>query len=152
MNGPQKVSTRQCLGRSAPPWAQPQQDPDALKRQRLPTYHRIGGLMSWVRDYGFSDCICCDIVAHKPWEPATFVYEDEEVAVFHNILGWLPVMLLAVPRGLVPDSGGGVRHYEQLELWGRMGRLGAVAMAIGRAYCQIDGEAAFRLFSNIVSL
>jgi len=109
--------------------------------------------MSWLRDYGYGDCVFCDIVAHKPWEPAAFVYEDDDVAVFHNVLGWIPVMLIAVPRGLIAaSSGDGMRHYEQLDLWRRMGRLGAVAMALGRAHCQFSGEASFRLVSNIGSL
>jgi len=109
--------------------------------------------MSWLRDYGYSDCVFCDIVAHKPWEPAAFVYEDCEVAVFHNVLGWIPVMLLAVPRGRVAGSSGmGERHYEQHDLWRSMGRLGAVAMALGRAHCRFDDEPQFRLVSNIGSL
>lgn len=103
----------------------------------------------WLESYGYSDCVFCDIVAHKPWEPAAFVYEDEEVAVFHNVLGWVPVMLLAVPRlRLSTDSGIQGRHYEQSDLWTRMGRLGAVAVAMGRSHCIFDGQASFRLVSN----
>ena len=41
-------------------------------------------------------CTFCDIVARK--EPATIRYEDEEVVVFDNVLGWVPVMLLVVPK------------------------------------------------------
>jgi diadenosine tetraphosphate (Ap4A) HIT family hydrolase len=107
--------------------------------------------MSWLQAYGLSDCVFCDIVEHRPWEPATFVYEDEEMAVFHNILGWIPVMLLAVPRGS-PPSGAPSRHYQQLDLWRNMGHLGAVAMAMGRSYCVFDGQPSFRLVCNVGSL
>src|SRR4051812_13032379 len=100
--------------------------------------------MTWLQAYGYSDCVFCDIIAHQPWEPASFVYEDDEVAVFHNILGWIPVMLLAVPRGRINDGiPGNDRHYHQLDLWRNMGHLGATAVAMGRAFCQFDGKANF---------
>lgn len=109
--------------------------------------------MNWIQRYGYSDCVFCDIVDHKPWEPATFVYEDEEVAVFHNVLGWIPVMLLAVPRRrLRAGSNGSKRHYEQHDLWRSMGRLGAVAIEMGRRHCIFDGAARFRLVCNVGSL
>jgi diadenosine tetraphosphate (Ap4A) HIT family hydrolase len=101
-----------------------------------------------LKDYGYSDCVLCDIVAHKPWEPANFVYEDEDVGVFHNILNWIPVMLLAVPRAVLSSDAEASRHYEQRDLWRSMGHLGAVAMALGRTHCQFDGQAQFRLVSN----
>jgi diadenosine tetraphosphate (Ap4A) HIT family hydrolase len=101
-----------------------------------------------LRDYGYSDCVFCDIVLHKPWEPASFVYEDEAVSVFHNILGWIPVMLLAVPKPVLACGEDTSRHYEQRDLWCSMGHLGAVAMALGRAYCRFDGAEQFRLVSN----
>jgi diadenosine tetraphosphate (Ap4A) HIT family hydrolase len=106
--------------------------------------------MNWLEQYGYSDCVFCDIVAHKPWEPATYVYEDEEVAVFHNILGWIPVMLIAVPRQRIDDGRGpSGRHYHQLDLWRHMGHLGSVAMALGRAHCTFEGRPRFRLVCNI---
>lgn len=109
--------------------------------------------MNWLRQYGYSDCVFCDIIAHQPWEPATFVYEDDDVAVFHNVLGWIPVMLLVVPRGrLAVDSMALDRHYEQQELWRNMGRLGAVAIEMGRRYCLFDGKARFRLVCNVGAL
>jgi diadenosine tetraphosphate (Ap4A) HIT family hydrolase len=109
--------------------------------------------MAWLQSYGFSDCVLCDIVDHQPWEPATFVYEDDDVAVFHNLLQWIPVMLLVVPRRRLaggPSPNG--RHYEQHDLWRGMGRLGAVAMRMGRTHCRFDGEARFRLVCNVGSL
>jgi diadenosine tetraphosphate (Ap4A) HIT family hydrolase len=105
-------------------------------------------LVRWLRDYGCSDCVFCDIVAHEPWEPARFVYEDDEISVFHNVLGWIPVMLIAVPKSNLLDSNDGRRHYEQKDLWRSMGQLGGIAMALGRTYCQFDGQAQFRLVCN----
>jgi diadenosine tetraphosphate (Ap4A) HIT family hydrolase len=107
-------------------------------------------MMNSLRAYGYSDCVFCDIVTHQPWEPASFVYEDNEVAVFHNVLGWLPVMLLAVPRRSLAGEGCGTRrHVEQEDLWRKMGSLGGVAVRIGREHCRFDGKAQFRLVSNI---
>lgn len=106
--------------------------------------------MSWLRKYGYSDCVFCGIVAHHPGEPASFVYEDEEVAVFRNVLDWIPVMLLAVPRRAIAGDGY-CRHYLQDELWRHMGSLGAVAIATGRTHCRVDGVAQFRLVSNFGS-
>lgn len=109
--------------------------------------------MNWLRQYGYSDCVFCDIIAHKPWEPATFVYEDDEVAVFHNILGWIPTMLLVVPRAQIAEGGNGQsRHLHQEDLWQKMGSAGAVAITMGRAHCQIDGVTQFRLVCNVGSL
>ena len=41
-------------------------------------------------------CVFCNIVAGQ--EPANVVYEDEEIIVIHNILRWVPVMLLAMTK------------------------------------------------------
>lgn len=109
--------------------------------------------MNWLRQYGYSDCVFCDIIAHRPWEPADFVYEDEEVAVFRNILGWIPVMLLVVPRGRIADERDAQgRHFQQEDLWRNMGRLGGIAMRMGRAHCRINGTTQFRLVCNVGSL
>jgi diadenosine tetraphosphate (Ap4A) HIT family hydrolase len=105
--------------------------------------------MNWLARYGYSDCVFCDIVAHQPWEPARYEYEDDDVVVFHNVLGWVPVMLLAVPRGRIPDAAGGERHYHQADLWRKMGSVGAVAMAMGRAHCTFGGTPSFRLVCNV---
>ena len=108
--------------------------------------------MNWLRQYGYSDCVFCDIVAHQPWEPANFVYEDEDVAVFHNVLGWIPVMLLVVPRRKAVDGTRGERHLHQEDLWRDMGDLGRVAIEMGRRYCTTDGVNQFRLVCNVGSL
>lgn len=67
-------------------------------------------------------------------EPATIRYEDDEVLVFDNLLRWVPVMLVVVPK----------RHVSQEELWRDIGRVGQVAVAMGNKYC----PRGFRLLSN----
>lgn len=77
-------------------------------------------------------CTFCEIVAGR--EPATIRYEDDEVLVFDNLLRWVPVMLVVVPK----------RHVSQEELWRDIGRVGQVAVAMGNKYC----PRGFRLLSN----
>ena len=77
-------------------------------------------------------CTFCDIIARRA--EADVLYEDEEVMVFRNRLHWVPVMLLAVPK----------RHVSQAELWQDMGRVGEIAVRMGRQHCP-NG---FRLLSN----
>ena len=79
-----------------------------------------------------SFCVFCEIVAGR--SPAEVLHEDEEVVVFRNRLRWVPVMLLAVPRG----------HMTQSELWSDAGRVGQVAFEMGRRQAP-DG---FRLVAN----
>ena len=63
------------------------------------------------------------------------LYEDDDVIVFRNVLRWVPVMLLAVPK----------QHLTQDELWtALMGRVGSVAARLGAQYC----PSGFRLLSN----
>lgn len=77
-------------------------------------------------------CTFCDIVARK--EPATIRYEDEDVIVFDNVLGWVPVMLLVVPK----------RHMTQEEMWLEMGSVGQIAVTMGKQFC----NGGFRILSN----
>ncbi len=77
-------------------------------------------------------CTFCRIVARK--EPADILYEDDEVVVFRNRLGWVPVMLLVVPR----------EHISQEELWRELGKAGKVAVELGLKNC----PKGFRLLSN----
>jgi histidine triad (HIT) family protein len=77
-------------------------------------------------------CQFCEIAAGQ--SPADIVYEDEEVVVFRNRLGWVPVMLLVVPR----------KHMTQQELWSDLGHAGDVAVRMGQQFCP-NG---FRLLSN----
>ena len=78
-------------------------------------------------------CTFCRIVARQ--EPAEVLYEDDEVLVFRNRLRWVPVMLLVVPKA----------HLSQEELWQRPGRVGEVAVEMGRMHCP-NG---YRLISNV---
>ncbi len=77
-------------------------------------------------------CVFCEIIAHK--SPADILYEDDEVIVFRNRLGWVPTMLLSVPK----------KHLSQAELWHNLGRVGEIAVRMGQEHC----PAGFRLLSN----
>ena len=77
-------------------------------------------------------CVFCNIVAKT--EPADILYEDDEVMVFRNRLRWVPVMLLSIPK----------RHMTQAELWLNMGRVGVMAVEMGKQHC----PGGFRLLSN----
>lgn len=77
-------------------------------------------------------CVFCEIIAHK--SPAEILYEDDEVIVFRNRLGWVPTMLLSVPK----------EHRTQAELWNNLGRVGEIAVRMGQEHC----PAGFRLLSN----
>lgn len=78
-------------------------------------------------------CVFCRIIAKQ--EPADVLYEDDEVIVFRNVLRWVPVMLLAVPK----------QHLSQAEVWsGMMGKIGPIAAKLGAQYC----PSGFRLLSN----
>jgi len=78
-------------------------------------------------------CVFCQIIAKR--SPADVLYEDDEVMVFRNVLRWVPVMLLAVPK----------EHLTQGQLWASMiGKVGAIAAKMGSQYC----PSGFRLISN----
>ena len=79
-------------------------------------------------------CPFCAIAAGEA--PATVRYEDEEIIVFDNVLHWVPVMLLVVPK----------QHYTQAELWGDalLTKAGRIAVEMGKQYCP-EG---FRVLAN----
>ena len=79
-------------------------------------------------------CVFCRIVARK--EPADILYEDEDVMVFRNLLRWVPVMLLAVPK----------HHMTQTQLWTDpvIAKVSKVAAQIGDQQC----PSGFRLLAN----
>ncbi len=78
-------------------------------------------------------CVFCRII--EKTEPADVLYEDEEVIVFRNVLRWVPVMLLALPK----------QHLTQAQLWTTMiGKVGPIAAELGAQYC----PSGFRLLSN----
>lgn len=79
-------------------------------------------------------CVFCEIIAHE--SPARIEYEDDDVIVFHNVLNWVPVMLLAVPR----------KHMAQYELWtsGLIANVARAAADMGAKHC----PRGFRVLSN----
>lgn len=79
-------------------------------------------------------CIFCNIVAHR--SPATIRYEDDDVIAFDNLLQWVPVMLLVVPK----------QHLSQSELWTSpiVAHIAAVGAQLGASHC----PGGFRLLSN----
>ncbi|MSQ42345.1 MAG: HIT domain-containing protein [Dehalococcoidia bacterium] len=77
-------------------------------------------------------CVFCEIVARRA--PATVLYESDAVIAICNVLGWVPVMLLVLPK----------HHLTQAELWEDIGEVGRVAASLGREHC----PAGFRLLSN----
>jgi histidine triad (HIT) family protein len=80
------------------------------------------------------NCVFCRII--KRTEPARIVYEDDDVIVFHNVLGWVPVMLLAVPKD----------HIMQYELYTSdlMAKVSKAAAEQGNEHC----PRGFRVLSN----
>lgn len=77
-------------------------------------------------------CVFCEIIARR--EPGEILYESDDVIVIRNVLRWVPVMLLAMPK----------QHMTQSQLWEDIGEVGRVAAELGRKYCP-NG---FRLTSN----
>ena len=77
-------------------------------------------------------CVFCEIVARR--EPAEILHETEQVLVFRNVLRWVPVMLLVVPK----------QHLTQSELWADIAEVARVAAEMGRQH----SPAGFRLLSN----
>jgi histidine triad (HIT) family protein len=79
-------------------------------------------------------CVFCNIVSRE--SPATIRYEDGEVIVIDNLLRWVPVMLLVLPK----------RHVGQQELWtdGLLAKVGRVAVEVGDRFC----PGGYRILSN----
>lgn len=82
-----------------------------------------------------SYCVFCEIIAGR--SPATVFYEDDDVIAFRNVLLWVPVMLLVVPK----------QHLLQEELWTSplIGKVARIASTLGREMC----PKGFRLVSNV---
>ena len=80
-------------------------------------------------------CVFCEIVAGR--SPAHILYDDDDVMVFRNVLRWVPVMLIAIPK----------RHMTQRELWESplVAEVGRVASELGREHC----PGGYRLVSNL---
>ena len=79
-------------------------------------------------------CAFCEIVARR--SPANIRYEDDQIIVMDNVLQWVPVMLLVLPKS----------HMTQEEVWsnGVMARIGKAAIDMGERLC----PKGFRLLSN----
>ena len=79
-------------------------------------------------------CTFCQIVSGD--SPANIRFQDEELMVIDNVLGWVPVMLLVLPK----------RHMTQGEMWSHdlMGKICRVAVQMGGKFCP-NG---YRLLSN----
>ena len=78
------------------------------------------------------DCVFCDIIARK--EPGAIRYEDDNLIVIDNLLRWVPVMLLAIPK----------KHMTQEEMWRDLAGIGTIAVEMGKKHC----PQGFRLVSN----
>ena len=79
-------------------------------------------------------CVFCEIIAGR--EPGEVLRQDDDVFVIRNLLQWVPVMLLAMPR----------RHMTQAELW-----LDPVAAQVCQAAAAVGAEHCpngFRLLAN----
>lgn len=86
-----------------------------------------------------SDCIFCKIVAGEI--PASKVYEDDQVLVFHDIAPVAPVHVLLIPKkhiAALQDLGEEDR--------GLMGSLVAAAQRVARE--QGVAESGYRLLTN----
>ena len=83
---------------------------------------------------GEGGCQFCRIVAGE--SPARIVHKDDDVLVIHNVLTWVPVMLLVMPR----------RHMTQEEMWRDpvMASVAEAAVRAGKEHC----PRGFRLLSN----
>jgi histidine triad (HIT) family protein len=77
-------------------------------------------------------CVFCSIILRR--SPATVLYEDDAVIVFRNLLRWVPLMLLAVPK----------RHVSQVDLWLEAEAVTGIAYEMGRLHAP-DG---FQMLSN----
>lgn len=78
-------------------------------------------------------CVFCEIIAGN--EPADIVHETDDLLVFRNVLRWVPVMLLVVPK----------RHLTQAEYWQDLGAAARIAAEMGEQHA---GPAGFRILSN----
>jgi len=79
-------------------------------------------------------CVFCNII--NGTEVATVLYEDNEIIAFNNLLDWVPVMILVIPK----------KHFTQTELWTNAiaSKVTQLAVNLGGKYCP-NG---FRLLCN----
>ena len=82
-----------------------------------------------------TSCILCEVAHGRA--PGTIHYEDNDIAVFDNVLDWAPVMILFAPK----------EHISQNQLWQNKNlfhKISTIAVDMGNDICP-DG---FRLLSN----
>ncbi len=80
-------------------------------------------------------CILCEVSNGQ--SPGNIYYQDAEITVFDNILDWVPVMILFVPK----------QHISQKQLWADsilFPKIAKMAVDLGEKMCP-DG---YRLLSN----
>jgi len=77
-------------------------------------------------------CVFCEIVARR--SPAEILYESDSVIAIRNVLRWVPIMFLVMPK----------EHRLQSDLWEDLGEVGVVARELGKEHC----PRGFRLLSN----
>ena len=79
-------------------------------------------------------CTFCQIIENEA--PARVAYQDDDVIAIYNLLQWVPVMLMVIPK----------KHMSQGEMWQDpiIAKIARVAVQVGAERCP-EG---FRLLSN----
>ncbi len=79
-------------------------------------------------------CTFCRIIGNEA--PARVAYQDDDVIAIYNVLQWVPVMLMVIPK----------KHMSQGEMWQDpiIAKIARVAVQVGAERCP-EG---FRLLSN----
>ena len=79
-------------------------------------------------------CTFCQIIENEA--PARVAYQDDDVIAIYNVLQWVPVMLMVIPK----------THMSQGEMWQDpiIAKIARVAVQVGAERCP-EG---FRLLSN----
>ena len=79
-------------------------------------------------------CTFCRIIGNEA--PARVVYQDDDIIAIYNVLQWVPVMLMVIPK----------KHMSQGEMWQDpiFAKIARVAVQVGSERCP-EG---FRLLSN----
>ena len=79
-------------------------------------------------------CTFCRIIENEA--PARVAYQDDDVIAIYNLLQWVPVMLMVIPK----------KHMSQGEMWQDpiIAKIASVAVQVGAERCP-EG---FRLLSN----
>lgn len=87
-----------------------------------------------------TDCIFCQIIAHKA--PADILYQDERVTAFRDIHPAAPIHILVVPNKHIPSMNEAEAEDEAV-----LGQMQLVAQKIARE--QGIAERGYRLITNV---